>query len=264
MNTDTVTVFLKYKTISMAHGDTAVCKGIAVPLYDSGATKYTWIPGTGLSSAYIADPWATPPVTTTYAVIAQLAGCIADTNYVTVVVHPLPTVDAGPDQRVLEGSTAQLNATGTNIYKYAWDQASTLSCDICPNPVASMTVTTTYGITVSTDFGCKSSDSVTIFIYCDASQVFIPNTFTPNGDGQNDVFYPRGKGISQIKSFRIYNRWGQLLFERSDISINDAANAWDGSYLGSMPRPDVYVYIIDAFCDTGAPINIKGDVTIIK
>ena len=99
---------------------------------------------------------------------------------------------------------------------------------------------------------------------CDKSQVFIPNSFTPNNDGQNDVFYPRGVGISLIKSFRIYNRWGELLFERTNIGINDVSSAWDGTYNNSSPRPDVYVYVIDAVCETGAAINLKGDVTIIR
>jgi gliding motility-associated-like protein len=264
VNTDTTTVFLKTKTISVAKGDTQSCQGVPVPLLDSGATKWTWIPATGLSNPFAANPWATPDVTTVYAVLAQLAGCIPDTNYVTVIVHPLPTVNAGPDQTLMEGSVAQLNATGTLINKVWWADPETLSCDSCMSPVASMSVTTTYVVAVATNFGCPASDSVTIHLFCDKSQIFVPNTFTPNGDGQNDVFYPRGKGISQIKSFRIYNRWGQLLFERSGIKINDAANAWDGSYLGSAPRPDVYVWIIDALCETGTPINIKGDVTIIK
>ncbi|MFI5196482.1 MAG: PKD domain-containing protein [Chitinophagales bacterium] len=263
-NTDTVTVFLKTKTISAAGPGGEVCSGIPFKLLDSGATQYTWIPASWLSDPHVADPLATPDVTITYTVIAQLGSCIPDTNYVTVIVHPLPTVDAGPDQTLVAGSTAQLNATGYNIYTYSWSNDHTLSCDTCANPVASMSVTTTYVVTVTTDFGCRSSDSVTIHLYCDNNQVFIPNSFTPNGDGENDVFYPRGTGVSMIKSFRIYNRWGQLLFERDNIRINDASNAWDGSYGGATPRPDVYVYIVDAICETGQPLFIKGDVTIIR
>jgi len=235
-----------------------------VPLYDTGATKFVWIPSEGLNDASTGSPIATPSITTTYEVIAQLAGCIADTNYVKVIVYPLPTVDAGNDQTLVAGSTAQIQATGTLIENYAWTPAESLNCNSCSNPVASMTVTTTYTVQVTSSFGCKSWDSVTIHLFCDKSQVFIPNTFTPNGDGQNDVFYPRGSGISLIKSFRIYNRWGELLFERSGIQINDVSNAWDGSYNGGTPRPDVYVYIIDALCDTGEPIDLKGDVTIIR
>lgn len=263
-NWDTTTVLLRTNTISVARGDTEICAGVSVPLYDSGGTRYTWIPGLGLNNASIADPIATPALTTKYMVIAQLAGCIPDTNWVIVTVHPIPTVDAGPDQTLLEGSTAQLETKSWMVSKYMWDNTGSLSCDSCANPVASMSVTTTYTVHVFSDFGCENADSVTIHIYCDASQIFVPNSFTPNNDGQNDVFYPRGQGISVIKSFRIYNRWGQLLFERSGININDASNAWDGSFQGGAPRPDVYVWVIDALCETGAPINIKGDVTIIR
>ncbi len=263
-NTDTVSVFLKTKTISTAHGDAVICDGVNVQLTDSGATKFTWIPSTGLSADNIWDPVATPHSNTVYTVIAQLGSCIPDTNYVTIVVHPLPQVNAGPDQLLLAGSVAQLNATGNLINTYSWSPAQTLSCDSCSNPKASMQSTTTYTVTVATVYSCTATDSVTIRIYCDDKQLFIPNTFTPNGDGQNDVFYPRGTGVSIIKSFRIYNRWGELLFERSGIAINDMSNAWDGSYMGGKPRPDVYVYIIDATCEAGAPLSIKGDVTILK
>jgi gliding motility-associated-like protein len=233
-------------------------------LFDSGATKFTWIPGSWLNNISIANPIASPKGTITYTVIAQLGSCIPDTNYVTIIVHPLPTVNAGPDQTLLAGTAAQLQATGTNIYTYSWSNGSTLSCDTCADPVATMSVTTTYVIVVATDFGCMSSDSVTIHLLCDQNQIFVPNSFTPNGDGENDVFYPRGTGISMIKSFRIYNRWGQLLFERNGIQTNDVSNAWDGSYEGASPRADVYVYIIEAVCETGAPLFIKGDVTIIR
>ena len=264
VNTDTVSISLKTKTTSTAYGDTAICQGVRVPLYDSGATKFTWLPPSGLSSNNIADPIADPTGTITYTVIAQLGSCIPDTNYVTVIVYPIPTVNAGPDQTILAGTTAQLQATGTNIYTYSWSPAATLNCETCSNPVASMSVTTTYMVDVASDHDCRTSDSVTIHLYCNTSQVFIPNSFTPNGDGQNDVFYPRGTGIQLIKSFRIYNRWGELLFERDNIQMNDEKNAWDGSYGSATPRPDVYVYVIDAVCETGEPVFIKGDVTIIR
>ncbi|MFI5195469.1 MAG: PKD domain-containing protein [Chitinophagales bacterium] len=264
IGTDTVTVFMRTKTTSIAYGDTAVCKGTPVTLHDSGATYFTWLPNTGLNNNHIADPTANPQGTTTYTVIAQLGRCTPDTNYVTISIYPLPTVDAGPDQTLLAGSIAQLQATGTYIITYTWSPATTLSCVNCSNPVASMSVTTTYTVEVATWHDCKSSDSVTIHLFCNTSQVFIPNTFTPNGNGENDVFYPRGTGVDLIKSFRIYNRWGELLFERSNIQINDASNAWNGSYGNMPPRPDVYVYVIDAICETGEPIFLKGSVTIIR
>jgi gliding motility-associated-like protein len=262
--TDTVTVGLRTHTFASGWGDTTVCRGTPVPLYDTGGTKFTWIPAAGLSSSTIWNPIAAPQATTTYTVIAQLGSCIPDTNYITVVVNPLPTVDAGPDQRLLAGSQAQIRATGTLMDQIRWSPSESLSCDSCIDPVASMSVTTTYKIDVKTEFGCPASDSVTIYIFCDNSQVFIPNSFTPNGDGQNDVFYPRGMGLKSIKTFRIYNRWGELLFEKEGINLNDASVGWDGFYSGGSPRPDVYVYLLEATCYTGETIFIKGDVTIIR
>jgi gliding motility-associated-like protein len=123
---------------------------------------------------------------------------------------------------------------------------------------------TTYYVDVLSEHGCRASDSVRVILYCDNSQVFIPNAFTPNGDGENDVFYPRGAGLKTIRTFRIYNRWGELIFEREGISLNDASNAWDGSYKGQEARPDVYVYVLEAECYTGDDVHIKGDVTILK
>lgn len=263
-NTDTVTLRLKYKTVSAAYGDTTVCYGVIVPLLDSGATKFTWLPEAGLSDPTIANPMASPDTTTNYMIIAQLGSCIPDTNFVKVTVYPVPLVDAGPDQTMVAGMSADIKASGSGIYSVSWGNDSTLSCNTCLTPKATPFVTTAYVITVTSEFGCPNSDTVAIHLYCDKSQIFVPNTFTPNGDGQNDVFYPRGRGISMVKSFRIYNRWGQLLFERSNIQLNDATNAWDGSFQGDLPRPDVYVYALEAVCDAGDEVNLKGDVTIIR
>lgn len=263
-DTATVTVGLRTHTISGAWGDTAVCFGVPVPLFDTGGHTYLWLPATGLNDNTIANPIAMPPHTVIYMAIARLGSCIPDTNYVTVTIYPLPTIDAGPNQRVVAGSAAQINAKGTDVATLLWTPSESLSCDDCFAPVATMTMNTTYHANVTSEHGCKASDSVTILIYCDNSQVFVPNSFTPNGDGQNDVFYPRGIGIKAVKTFRIYNRWGEMLFERENILLNDAVNAWDGSYKGGAPKPDVYVYIIEAICYTGDDVFIKGDVTIIR
>jgi hypothetical protein len=75
---------------------------------------------------------------------------------------------------------------------------------------------------------------------------------------------PEEMVLRDVKSFRIYNRWGEMIFEREHMSLNDASNAWDGTYKGDMPKPDVYVYILEAVCYTGEDVQIKGDVTIIR
>ena len=113
-------------------------------------------------------------------------------------------------------------------------------------------------------FMLTATDDIAIRITCDNSQLFVPNTFTPNADGLNDRFYPMGKGISHIKRFRIYNRWGELLFDRYDMPVNDPLAGWDGTHKNIPLKPDVYVYIVDAVCDSGEPLQVKGDVSIVK
>ena len=263
-DTASVTVGLRTLTVSNAWGDTAVCPGYSVQLHDTGGTTYLWLANNYLNNNTIANPISSTPVTITYMAIAKLASCIPDTDYVNITIYPQPSINAGADQRLVAGATAQLQATSTYVVKYAWTPSNTLSCDDCVNPVASMTVTTIYTVVGTSIHGCIATDSVRILLYCDNSQMFIPNSFTPNGDGENDVFYPRGVGIKSVKSFRIYNRWGELLFERNGIDLNDKSNAWDGSYKGQAAHPDVYVYVVEAQCYTGDDIFIKGDVTIIR
>ena len=92
----------------------------------------------------------------------------------------------------------------------------------------------------------------------------MPNTFSPNGEGHNDIFYPRGRGLAAIKSMRIFNRWGELLFEQTNFAVNDPNAGWDGSYKGRKLTPDVYVYMIDVLCENTEVISVKGNITLLK
>ena len=213
----------------------------------------------------MASPIASPDTTTNYIVIIREGSCIPDTQYVRVVVYSLPGVDAGPDQTIVAGTTAQLLATSQlSPVFYTWRPAGTLSCVTCPDPIASPRATTTYTVVATTDRGCTDSSDVQVKVICEQNQLFVPNTFTPNGDGENDRFYPRGRGIDIISRFRIYDRWGGLIFERRDLAANDESNAWDGTVNGVPVPPDVFVFIIEGRCDTGEEFKWQGDIALIK
>ena len=92
----------------------------------------------------------------------------------------------------------------------------------------------------------------------------MPNTFSPNGDGNNDVFYPRGQGLFTIKTFRIFNRWGEIVFERANFLPNDATGGWDGRYKGQAASQDVYVYTIDVVCENKVLMHYKGNIALIR
>jgi gliding motility-associated-like protein len=121
-----------------------------------------------------------------------------------------------------------------------------------------------YKLKVTNFFGCSGEDAVRIKVFCEDSQVYIPNAFSPDGDGRNDVFMVRGKGIMQVKSMRVFNRWGDLVFEKTNIKPNDPTQGWDGLVRGVATGPDVFAYIVEVVCDNGIPYFYKGNVTLLK
>ncbi|MFA6150873.1 MAG: PKD domain-containing protein [Chitinophagaceae bacterium] len=263
-NKDTLDVGIKIKTTLLHTADTEICERDPIQLLASGAHNYYWSPATFLSADNIPNPVATMDSTIIYRVIGTEGSCIPDTAMIKVTVHPLPEVDAGADQKVLAGTEVQLSGNGKYIKDYLWSPAATLSCASCQNPVAKPLTTTIYTLKGTSDFGCSDSDKVQITIFCDQSQLYIPNTFTPNGDGLNDYFYPQGKGVGKIKAFTIFNRWGQKVFEKTAFDANTKEQGWDGTFNGDALSPDTFVYTLEATCDNGEIVFIKGDVTIIK
>lgn len=252
--------------ITLEVSDAAICIGDAVQLHASGAVRYNWTPATGLSNPAISNPLATPTVTTTYQVTGFGEGnCFTDTRTATVTVHPLPVINAGEDIEMPVGSSIVLPVTGSNdITQIQWLPTTYLNCTDCLTPTATPRQSTTYHIQVTNAFGCMSMDDINIKLVCESGVTFLPNTFTPNGDGQNDIFYIRGKGIQSVKSFRIFNRWGQLVFERSNFNIEEPRYGWDGRLNGQLVNPDVFVYVVEMVCDTNETFTIKGNVMLLR
>ena len=244
--------------------DDSICIGDSVTLFAIGGTSYLWSPAATLNNDTSSSPIATPLETSTYQVIITQGTCFTDTGNVTISVFPWPTVNAGPDQTIIAGNSINLFATSTNTISYVWEPSTTLSCATCQSPVANPTETTTYIVTAYNELGCEAKDEVTIFLICDNGQLFLANTFTPNGDGHNDRFYPQGKGMLNILQFSIYNRWGEKVFEANNIQPNNDLIGWDGTYKGETLTPDVYVYVVKAVCYTGDIIEVKGDISLIR
>jgi len=263
-NTDTVAVKIKTKVVATVGPDKEMCLLDTTHLFVNGGKTYIWSPASGLDDPTSRTPVASPQSSTKYKVITYEGRCIPDTDFVNIKIHPLPDVTATGAATIIAGSSTTLSATGNLIDKFKWSPGESLNCIDCPDPSASPSKTTEYTVTVYTDFGCVDSDKVTVKVLCDESQLFIPNTFTPNGDGQNDVFYPRGTGLEKVRSFRVYNRWGEVVFERTGMPLNDAAYAWDGTYKGNVLPPDVFIYVVEAACESGEIMTIKGDVTLIR
>lgn len=260
-------VFIRVKhpfAMQVGPGDT-LCKGEAYKLFAGNAENYEWSPSIGLDNPFARNPVARPQQTTSYRVIGyDSARCFYDTGYVQVVVYPMPAVDAGKDVTIAVGSSTQLNATITDANSYQWRPSTGLSCVTCPNPVASPKQNTTYKLTAVNQGGCITTDEVSIYVVCDNGNVYFPNTFSPNGDGNNDLFYPRGTGLYNIKSMRIFNRWGETIFEQRNFTANDATKAWNGNYKGQPVPNDVYIYTVEIVCENQQVLLYSGNIAIIR
>ncbi|HPS71239.1 MAG TPA: gliding motility-associated C-terminal domain-containing protein, partial [Bacteroidales bacterium] len=148
-----------------------------------------------------------------------------------------------------------------NQYNYSWTPSNHLETPHEHTTLASPVETTLFTVKVTDVFGCFKSDTVTVFVIeriCDEPYVYIPNAFTPNGDGNNDVLYVRSEIMDQFV-FRVYNRLGELMFETKDKSMG-----WDGKYKGEKCTPGVYDYYLEGRCVNMEPILKKGNVTLIR
>ncbi|RYE18142.1 MAG: PKD domain-containing protein, partial [Sphingobacteriales bacterium] len=264
---DTVVVTVIQPLNMSTSSDLNICIGQSANLLASGAASYVWTPAATLSSTTISNPVANPINTTTYRVIGYDGhNCFTDTAFITVGVGRYPTVNLGPDLTLSTGTIHPLNSTITNgpIAVWNWSPATDLSCVTCPLPLATIKKDISYTVKVTTAYGCSASDTVNIKTFCENSQVFIPNAFTPDGDGVNDILMVRGKGIVTVKFFRIFNRWGELVYERTNFPPNVASYGWDGKVRGVVGPPDVFVYTAEVVCENGTPFVYKGNTSIIR
>lgn len=245
--------------------DTAICQGASAQLRAAGATFYSWTPNT-IDGASTAMPVVTPDATTTYSVTAgHDAACPSAAAQVTVTVKPVPTVNAGPDQVVTVGSIVYLTATfSADVVSGEWKPNTNIDCATCPQTVATPRTATDYAFEVTNNQGCKKTDVMNVKLLCDQGVVFFPNGFSPNGDGMNDIFYPRGKGIRTIHSLRIYSRTGQLVFSRENFNIDDMSQGWNGTFNGRPLPSDVFIWLFDGICDSGERFELKGNVTLLR
>ncbi|WP_341837950.1 PKD domain-containing protein [Chitinophaga pollutisoli] len=266
-NTDKVNIRVAQPFQIAATPDTTLCLGHQLPLWVTGADHYKWN-GEGLNDDEISTPRANLKSTGTYAY--QVTGydgdgCFTDDATVLVNVQPTPTINAGPDRVVMSGVPVLLGGPGSqDIIRWTWTPNHKLDCPTCPAPHALPDLSTRYILEVENRFGCKAIDDVLVHVTCDQGSVFFPNAITPNKDGINERFYPKGRGIKEVKWMRIYDRWGGLVFENTHFPINSPMAGWDGSWKNKASPYGTYVYAIETVCEDGTTFVFRGTVTVIR
>lgn len=182
-------------------------------------------------------------------------GCPSDTLSQNIIIYGT-YANAGSDTLIAVGQPLQLQASGGQYY--SWFPSAGLSNASIPNPVATLAKDITYTVTVSSDAGCATTDEINIKVY-KGPEFYVPNAFTPNGDGKNEVFRFTAAGIPVIHYFRVFNRFGQMVY-----ASTDPTRGWDGTMHGKPQQPGTYVWMIEGKDYTGSPVKRRGAVVLMR
>ena len=260
---DNVTVNVAPYPIANAGNDTLICYNTTAQLNGShNGISFTWSPVNYLNNPSILNPQATPPRTTPFVLAAYSNGGCPKPGYDTVIVNVLPPVKpfAGNDTSVIVGQPLQFQATGGETFQ--WFPSTGLNNSSISNPIGMYDGSfdsIRYMVAVFNAAGCSDSAYVTVKIFKTNAMVFVPTAFTPNNDGKNDLIMPIAVGIQKINYFRIFNRWGQMVF-----STTTNGHGWDGKIGGTPQATNVFVWMVSAVDYLGKPFFQKGTVTLIR
>lgn len=226
-----------------AGNDTNICESVSAILggaknSDNGGIVYSWTPTTGLSDPTSPHPIVKPTGTVTYYLTATVSGCPPKKDTITITVIPTPVIDAGSDVFIKEGETVTLHATGGT--SYLWEPKDSIKYYDTANPDVQPSDTTTYYVFGSDPTKtCYGVDSVTVFVE-KSSDVIIYNTFTPNGDGNNDTWYIANIWKHPNSKLEVYNRDGRLVYK-----VKNYLNTWTGKASGEELPAAAYYYVLD-------------------
>jgi gliding motility-associated-like protein len=254
---DTILVRVNPAPVADAGDDTEICYGQNTVLQGSGGTAYEWSGGS--QNFQVSSPLVTPAVTTQYSLnVTDALGCRSlQPSTVTITVTPPITVMVSRDTIVAEGDRFQLHSSsiGTN---YLWTPAVGLSSATDPHPFVTVTNDITYTVVASTGAGCRGEASVTLKVY-KGPELYVPSGFTPNNDGRNDKFFPFPVGVTKLNYFKVYNRWGQMIFSTTVLH-----EGWDGMINGKPQPAGTYVWMAEGVTKDNKVITKQGVVTLLR
>jgi gliding motility-associated-like protein len=218
----------------IAGNDTIICPGQVAYLWADGGVAYSWSPTSSvLGSASGPQISVRPFENTIYSVTGtDQFGCTAIAN-VQVDLFPLPFIQASPDVYAFYGDEIILTAQSSTSGVYIWSPTELVSCVSCSSPTTSPDQNVTISVTYTDENGCTDSDSVKIFY---DPVLYVPNTFTPDGNEFNNEFRIYGGNISSFECL-IFNRWGELLY-----TISSFEDYWDGTYEGILCQDGTYTW----------------------
>ncbi|MEP7106940.1 MAG: gliding motility-associated C-terminal domain-containing protein, partial [Ferruginibacter sp.] len=265
-DTRPVTVTYYPLPVVSAGDDLAICDKDSATLNATvtnitAPVTYQWEPvaAGGIVNPTAAGTVVKPAATQQYILtVKDSYGCdftVRDT--IVVTVQPPVKAFAGNDTLASAGIPHQLNATGG--VNYNWSPGSLLNNPFIANPMATINQDSVmFIVTVRDIAGCVGYDTVWVKVF-DAITYYVPNAFSPNGDGRNDFFKPIAAGILSTESFRIFNRYGEIVFD-----TNQWNKGWDGTYKGKPQGVGNYVWFIKGKGKDGKLIEMRGNVVLVR
>jgi gliding motility-associated-like protein len=255
-NTASTVVIILPKPLATILPTTAtICSGDSVLLTASGGTTYLWTPTFGLTTPSNATTYAKPLSTTTYTAIVKDGAACIDSASIEIVVVQKPIAFAGDDIVLIKGQTATLNGfiEAANA-RYFWTPLDFLTNANSLTPITSTPKNIAYYLNAASIAGCGTVvDTVLVRVYND---LYIPNTFTPNGDGKNDVWKIDALAAYPLAKLIVYNRYGEAVFQSPSVY-----QYWNGTYKGKPVPMGAYTYVIDL--KNNSPI-IKGVLFLVR
>jgi gliding motility-associated-like protein len=258
-------VYVNPLPVANAGPDASTCFGKNIQLQGSGGTIYQWSPPNYLSNTGIANPLVILPpvgVLNYLLTVTDANGCKAlKSDTVSITILPAVKIFAGRDTSVAMNQPLQLNAVDINnagFINYTWTPSFGLNNTRIKDPVAILNRDIIYTVTAATASGCQATDDIAVKVFL-GPEIYVPNAFTPNNDGLNDVIRPILVGIKELKYFAVYNRYGQEVYR---TSVQTAG--WDGMIKGKMQNTGTYIWSAEAIDYRGNTITRNGTVILIK
>lgn len=180
------------------------------------------------------------------------------------LIDPVLTLTGGSVYQPGDSLRLRVSIEPPGLYQFQWTPPDQLTCATCPDPWAKPLETTVYKLTISTNGqSCRRSGETTVVM--ETCNLYLPNAFTPNNDGVNDIFKPIGGGcVARINELVVYNRWGEIIHSRADFSVSDASFGWDGTYRDQPAKAGQYTYRIYYLQKNGRTRSLVGTVALVR
>jgi gliding motility-associated-like protein len=242
--------------------DTLICKGQNIRLRQGtsghGPFTFTWT-SAGAVIDSVPAPVVKPGHTTEYTLTAVDRNRCTASRSATVRVQQPPSTPRRQDTTVVIGELTRFSADAGDGFRYTWTPEKYLSCYNCPSPEGKPLENTAYKVLIEDTNGCFSREAFVNVNIMKQYSVDVPSAFSPNGDGHNDLIFVKGWGIKKLVEFKIFNRWGELVFFTDDIN-----QGWDGYYKGKLQNVESYAYSVVVETYEGKQLTTKGLINLLR